>query len=184
MSPLYDEFVALPKANSPTPRYLANNPRYLEFENARCVLDCFHTPAAPSQATRKFYADRQGKYTWTHLIAVDWDMRIRYMSCGHTGSKADAHVFEFAKKNGLTLHPGQYFIADAGFPLLPNVIVPYRNQRYHLREEWEAAADEVVSSGADDVADVVVAAGGNGDRGNNGADDNGQGGGGGRRNLA
>src|SRR5206468_924992 len=29
---------------------------------------------------------------------------------------------------------GKYYLADAGFPLVPGFLTPYRNTRYHLRD--------------------------------------------------
>lgn len=58
---------------------------------------------------------------------------------GWEGSAADGYVYNDAvQRGGLTLPPGKYFLADAGFGASPKLLTPYRGIRYHLRE-WGVA---------------------------------------------
>ncbi|KAF4610218.1 hypothetical protein D9613_010342 [Agrocybe pediades] len=50
------------------------------------------------------------------------------------GSAADSRIFEYARKQDLSLPSGYYFLADAGFPLCDMLLTPYRGVRYHLKE--------------------------------------------------
>ena len=44
----------------------------------------------------------------------------------------DAHVWEDALEHDLIIPAGKYFLADAGFPLCDQLLVPYQGVRYHL----------------------------------------------------
>ena len=39
---------------------------------------------------------------------------------------------------GFSVPAGFYYLADAGFPHCPELIIPFRGVRYHL-QEWGAA---------------------------------------------
>jgi DDE superfamily endonuclease len=57
---------------------------------------------------------------------------------GWEGSATDAHVYEDAQEHDLHISPGKYYLADAGYPHCPELLVPYHNIRYHLAE-WGRA---------------------------------------------
>jgi hypothetical protein len=61
-------------------------------------------------------------------------MRFTYILSGWEGSAADGHIFEDARRSNLTVPPGKYFLADAGFSMCNVLLVPYRGERYHLKE--------------------------------------------------
>ena len=56
------------------------------------------------------------------------------MLTGWEGSATDARVYEDACQKGLNVPAGKYFLADAGFPLCLELLIPFRNVRYHLAE--------------------------------------------------
>ena len=62
------------------------------------------------------------------------------MLTGWEGSATDAHVFEDASTTDLYIPPGKFLLADAGYPLWPNLLVPYRGVHYHLAEWGRASA--------------------------------------------
>ena len=66
-------------------------------------------------------------------------MNFVYTLCGWEGLAADAHVYEDAISTDFIIPPGKYYLADAGFPLCEQLLVPYRGVHYHLKE-WERAA--------------------------------------------
>jgi hypothetical protein len=50
----------------------------------------------------------------------------------------DARIYEAAENHDLRVPAGKYFLADVGFPLQPELLVPYHNVHYHLAE-WGRA---------------------------------------------
>jgi hypothetical protein len=61
-------------------------------------------------------------------------MQFLYSLTELEGSVTDARVYEDARNYDLQIPAGKYYLADAGFPLCPQLLVPYRNVRYHLAE--------------------------------------------------
>jgi hypothetical protein len=61
------------------------------------------------------------------------------MRSGWEGSAADARVYHDARTTDFTIPEGKYYLADAGFASCDELLVPYRNVRYHLAE-WGRAA--------------------------------------------
>lgn len=64
--------------------------------------------------------------------------RVSFVLSGWEGSASDARVLEDAKKRGFIVPPGKMYLADAGYSLQENVITPYRQVRYHVKE-WGRA---------------------------------------------
>ena len=54
------------------------------------------------------------------------------------GCATDAQVFKNARSRDLLIPEGKYFLADAGYPLCDQLLVPYRGVQYHL-SEWGRA---------------------------------------------
>lgn len=57
---------------------------------------------------------------------------------GWDGSAADALIYNDARLSDLTVIPGKYYLADAGFGMCSALLIPYRGVRYHLAE-WGRA---------------------------------------------
>lgn len=51
---------------------------------------------------------------------------------------ADASIYHDARLTELTIPNDKYYLGDAGFPNCPELLVPYRGERYHVRE-WGRA---------------------------------------------
>ncbi|KAF8836979.1 hypothetical protein BDN67DRAFT_910078, partial [Paxillus ammoniavirescens] len=47
-------------------------------------------------------------------------------------------VYQDARNTDLCTPPGRYLLADAGFPMRAELLVPYRGVRYHLAK-WGRA---------------------------------------------
>ena len=60
------------------------------------------------------------------------------MLSGWEGSASDARIYHDARIHDLAIPAGKYYLADAGFPACDELLVPYRNIRYHL-VEWGRA---------------------------------------------
>ena len=65
-------------------------------------------------------------------------MLFTYILTGWEGSATDARVWADALAKGFSVPAGFYYLADAGFPHCPELLVPFRGVRYHL-QEWGAA---------------------------------------------
>ena len=72
------------------------------------------------------------------LVCCDFDLKFTYILSGWEGSAADATVYHDAHVHKLTIPPGKYYLADAGFPSCPELLVPFHGQWYHLTE-WGRA---------------------------------------------
>jgi len=71
-------------------------------------------------------------------MACSFDLRFVYVLSGWEGSASDAVVYHDAWHTDFRIPPGKYYLADAGFPLCEQLLVPYRGVRYHLNE-WKHA---------------------------------------------
>ena len=65
-------------------------------------------------------------------------MRFTYTLTGWEGSATDARVYDDAITSDLHIPEGKYLLADAGYPLRRELLVPYRGVRYHLAEWGQA----------------------------------------------
>jgi hypothetical protein len=61
-------------------------------------------------------------------------MSFLYVLSGWEGSVANAHVYYNARIKDFNIPPGKYYLADAGFRACDELLIPYRNVRYHLAE--------------------------------------------------
>ena len=61
------------------------------------------------------------------------------MLTGWEGLATDAHVYDDAIATDLQIPPGRYLLADAGYPLRQDLLVPFRGVQYHLAE-WGCAS--------------------------------------------
>ena len=68
-------------------------------------------------------------------MACSFNMCFTYVLSGWDGSAADAHLYNDARFNDLRIPPNKFYLADAGFALTPELLIPYRAVRYHL-DEW------------------------------------------------
>jgi hypothetical protein len=61
-------------------------------------------------------------------------MQFCHVLSGWEGSAADATILEDAQQSDLSIPPGNYYLADAGFATCDALLVPYQGVRYHLKE--------------------------------------------------
>ena len=137
--PFYSKYVHLPTANDPTPPQIRNNPKFWPFfRNAIGAIDGSHIHSAPPASERPLFRNQKGFVSQNCLFGCDFGLRFVYSLTGWEGSATDAHVYEDARNHDLEIPAGKYYLADAGYPLCPQLLVPYRNVRYHLAE-WGRA---------------------------------------------
>ena len=152
-APFYTKYVK----GSPdcTPPYIERNPRFFPyFKDCRGAIDGSHVDAyVPDEAIAR-YRNRKGSVSQNVLAICDFDMKFTYVLSGWEGSAADSTVYADARRKGLALPPGKYFLADAGFPLCDTLLTPYRTTRYHLRE-WGYAQQRSVSHHSPDPLTLI-----------------------------
>ena len=144
-APFYQMYVKFP-AGDDIPSKIRNNPKYYPyFRDAIGAIDGSHIPVAPPARLHGQYRNRKGFLSQNVLFTCDFDTMFTYTLSGWEGSATDAHVYDYAISHGLHIPDGKYLLADAGYPLLPQLLVPYRGIRYHLAE-WGRANIRYVNS--------------------------------------
>jgi hypothetical protein len=102
------------------------------------AIDGTLVQAYPPAAERKAYRTRKHGVSMNVLACCRFDMLFTYVLAGWEGSRHDGRVYQDALTEGLKVPEGYYYLADAGFTMDENLIIPYRNTRYHL-QEWNSA---------------------------------------------
>ena len=134
-APIYTTFVCLPRTDSPIPGHIADNSKFfLYFKDAISAINGTHITCMPLASQRDLMHNRKGFLSQNCLIACSFNGIITYVLGGWEGSAADATVYHHARLSDLAIPEGRYYLADAGFPLTPQLLVPYHGQRYHLAE--------------------------------------------------
>jgi hypothetical protein len=134
----YATYVRLPGPNSPVPALIRDNPRFWPFlKDALGAIDGTKFPTTVSAAERAEYLDRRGVVCQNSLIGCSFDFRFTYMLTGWPGSEHDASMYGLSRTRDLARPEGKYYLADAGFPVCEELLVPYRGVRYHLSESGD-----------------------------------------------
>jgi hypothetical protein len=129
------EVIKLPDA-SIVPSEIANNPKMMPFfKDCIGALDGTHIECKPPAKKAKPYRNRKGDLTQNVLAVCSFDLRFLYVLPGWEGSAADGSVLlDAISAKGLAIPEGKYYLGDAGYPLKPYCLTPYRGVRYRLRE--------------------------------------------------
>ena len=137
--PFYSDFVHQPRNTDPHSAYIFGNPKFHPFfENAIGAMDGTHFISSGSAEERALARNRKGLITQNCLAACDFDHNFTYLSTGWEGTVSDSTMYFDSRTTDLKVHPGKYYLADAGFPLANALLTPYRGVRYHLAE-WGRA---------------------------------------------
>ena len=102
------------------------------------AIDGTHIDAFVPDDAVACYRNRKGSLSQNVLAACTFNLWFSYVLPGWEGSAADGCVFDNAQLESLAISPGTYFLADAGFPTCDALMIPYKGERYHLKE-WENA---------------------------------------------
>ena len=102
------------------------------------AIDSTHILCTPSAAERKAARNRKGFTSQNCLVCCDFEMKFTYILSGWEGLAADATVYHDAHVHELTIPPGKYYLADAGFPSCPELLILFCGEWYHLAE-WGCA---------------------------------------------
>ena len=90
------------------------------------MIDGSHIDAYVPDESVARYQNRKGGISQNVLAICDFDMKFTYVLSGWEGSAADSTVYADARRKGLSLPHGKFFLADAGFPLCDTLLIPYR----------------------------------------------------------
>ena len=105
------------------------------FKDCIGALDGTHIPCKVRASEAKPYRNRKGFLSQNVLAACSFDLQFVYVLPGWEGSASDGCVLTDAMNNkGFFIPHGKYYLGDAGYPLSPYCLTPYRGVRYHLRE--------------------------------------------------
>ena len=127
-------YVKLPPAEQ-TPPEIWNDPKlYPFFKDCWGAIDGTHIEAFVPDDTMACYQNCKGFLSQNVLVACAFNMCFCYVLPGWEGSASDGHVFNDTCQHSLTIPPGTYFLADAGFPTCAGLIVPFTHTHYHLKE--------------------------------------------------
>ncbi|KAK2416900.1 hypothetical protein QL285_039252 [Trifolium repens] len=82
------------------------------------------------------YRGRKDYPTQNVLAACTFDLKFTYVLVGWEGTTSDSRIVKSAltRQYPHKVPQGKYYLADAGFPLKPCLITPFRGERYHLQE--------------------------------------------------
>ena len=129
----------MPGVDDPISSYISGQRRFTPwFNNAIGAMDGTHINSCPSTADRHASRNRKGGVSQNCLACVSFTMRFLYFLSGWEGSAADAAMYAHSRLVDLTIPPGKFYLADAGFGICDSLLVPYRGVRYHLAE-WGRA---------------------------------------------
>jgi hypothetical protein len=142
-APFYTKFIQFPTGEL-VPSKIQNNPKFWPyFRNAIGTIDGSHIPIAPPAHLHGQFHNWKGFLSQNALFTCDFNLNFTYSLTGWEGSATDAHVYDDAISTNLCIPLGKYLLADAGYPLQPQLLVPYRSTRYHLAE-WAWASQRYV----------------------------------------
>lgn len=123
---IYTKYVKLPRSDDPIPTCILNDPAvYPYLENAIGAIDGTHIACTPSVADRDATRNRKGFYSQNCLVACSFDLDFLYVLSGWEDSVADASVYHDACTTDFTIPDGKYYLADAGYPICPQLLIPY-----------------------------------------------------------
>ena len=132
-------YVHLPTAQNLIPPKILHNPKFFPFfKDCLGALDGSHIHSVPPSYERHASRNRKGFVSQNCLFACSFDLTFVYALTGWEGSATDARIYEDARTTDLIIPEGKYYLADAGYPLSDQLLVPYRGVRYHLAE-WGRA---------------------------------------------
>jgi hypothetical protein len=68
---------------------------------------------------------RRGGTTQNVLACCSFDLKFQYFLSGADGASSDATLFIDACTSNLSVPPGKYYLADAGFPACDSLMILY-----------------------------------------------------------
>lgn len=78
------------------------------------------------------------------LFICDFNLNFTYSLTGWEGLAIDAYICDDVRLKDLCILPGKYLLADAGYLLWLQLLMPYCGVYYHLAE-WAHASKRFIS---------------------------------------
>ena len=124
--PFYTKYVHLPTSDDAPPAEIQWNPKFWPFfKDVIGAIDSSHIHCVPPAFEQASHQNRKGWFSQNCLFACNFCLVFIYALTGWEGSATDARVWEDALEHDLIIPAGKYFLADAGFPLCDQLLVPY-----------------------------------------------------------
>ncbi|XP_075096191.1 uncharacterized protein LOC142174308 [Nicotiana tabacum] len=100
------------------------------------TIDGTHIRVKVSQREAPRYRGRKDYPTQNVLAACTFNLKFTYVLAGWEGTASDSRIMKEAlnRQAPLKLPEGKYYLVDAGLMLRSGLIMPYRGERYHLKE--------------------------------------------------
>ena len=137
LTTIYTKYVKLLHSNNPVPTYIHDNPIvYPYFKNTVSAIDRMHITCTPSAAEQDTTRNWKGFHSQNCLVGCNFSLEFMYVLSGWEGSAANASMYHDACVTDFTIPGGKYYLADAGYPICLQLLVPYHGMRYHL-SEWD-----------------------------------------------
>jgi hypothetical protein len=134
-APFYTDNVHLPHDHDPVPSKILTNPKFFPFfRDCRGAMDGTHINSIATEADQQAAHSCKGTVTQNCLAICSFNMKFMYIFSGWNGSASDSTMFQDARITDLPILAGQYYLADAGFPICDTLIIPYHGICYHLAE--------------------------------------------------
>ncbi|XP_047332017.1 putative nuclease HARBI1 [Impatiens glandulifera] len=110
--------------------------RWKCFQGCLGALDGTLIKVTPPNENKSQYRTRKGCISTNVLGVCCPKMQFIYVLPGWEGSAHDGRVLRDAisRPNGLRVPVGCYYLTDSGYCNAKGFLVPYRGQRYHLKE--------------------------------------------------
>jgi hypothetical protein len=125
-----------PPSTTEIPDAITTNPKFYPFfQDALGAVDGTHIAAKVYDEEMGRYRNRKGFLSQNVMACCDFDkLTFTYVLAGWEGSAHDGLVFDKSFDYGFSIPEGKYYLGDAGYPLTPYCLTPYRGVRYHLHE--------------------------------------------------
>lgn len=123
--PFYMKYISFPSGEVLSK--IQQNPKFfLYFCDMIGAIDGSHIPVTPPSHLCSGFRNRKGFLSQNGLFVCDFNLNFTYMLLGWEGSATDTRIYDDAISSDLHITPGKYLLADAGYLLQPQLLVPYR----------------------------------------------------------
>jgi DDE superfamily endonuclease len=133
---LVPKYIKLPVSPTEIPTAISSSPKnYPFFKDCIGAVDGTHIAAKVLKEETVAFRNRKGFLSQNVMACCDLDNLVfTYVLAGWEGAAHDGHVFNQSFNHGFCIPEGKYYLGDAGYPLTPYCLTPYRGVRYHLNE--------------------------------------------------
>ncbi|KAL0546522.1 hypothetical protein IC582_016433 [Cucumis melo] len=140
VSKLGGEIIRPPNMDTVPMEIVSNSKYYPFFKVMHCIgaIDGTHVAASILQNEQIPFRGRKTNTTWNIMCVCSFDMLFTFVMSGWEGSANDSRILQECIKNPENKFPipnrDQYYLVDSGYSNMPKFLVPFRSQRYHLRD--------------------------------------------------